>query len=37
MADTAHSEQLPPGMREALGPVRQVRSGDEIQEIIRSS
>jgi hypothetical protein len=37
VADAAHAEQLPPGMREALGPVRQVRSGKEIQEIIRSS
>jgi hypothetical protein len=37
MADAAHAEQLPPGMRDALGPVRQVRSGHEILEIIRSS
>jgi hypothetical protein len=37
MADMAHAEQLPPDMREALGPVRQVRSGNEIQEIIRNS
>jgi hypothetical protein len=37
MADAAHAKQLPPEMREALGPVRQVRSGKEIQEIIRSS
>jgi hypothetical protein len=37
MADAAHAEQLPPGMLEAAGPVRQVRSGQEILEIIRSS
>jgi hypothetical protein len=37
MADAAHAEQLPPDMREALGPVRQVRSGEEIQKIIRRS
>src|SRR5262245_61973462 len=32
MSDAAHAEQLPPEMGEALGPVRQVRSGKEIQE-----
>ena len=37
MADAVHAEQLPADMRDALGSVRQVRSGKEIQELIRSS
>ena len=37
MADPKHAEQLPPDMREVLGPVCHVRSGNEILEIIRSS
>ena len=37
MADPEHAKQLPDGMLEALGPVRQVRSGIEILEIIRTS
>jgi hypothetical protein len=37
MADPSHYEHLPPGMREALGPLRVVSSGVEIAEIIHSS
>jgi hypothetical protein len=37
MADQSHAEQLPASMREALGPVREVRSGNEIREIVRTS
>jgi hypothetical protein len=37
VADRSHAEHLPPEMRKALGPVRVVRSGKEIQRIIRNS
>lgn len=37
MADAAHAEHVPPDMREALGPVRQVQSGKDIQAIIRTA
>jgi hypothetical protein len=37
MANRIHSEHLPASMLEALGPVREVHSGDDIRQIIRSS
>ncbi len=37
MADAEYANHLPAGMREALGPIRVVRSGDEILQLIRAS
>ena len=37
VSDRANAEHLPRDMRKSLGPIREVRSGEEIRRIVKSS